>query len=78
MRGTRLHIWIKHSDDWLKTATCMSENVAISFKHEYRRPTLMPRCDVTSYVINIRNTVWEITSDDLSICDVKMNLSEIF
>ena len=26
----------KPSDGWLKTATCILENVTISFKHEYR------------------------------------------
>ena len=78
MYSTRLHIWIKLSDDWLKTATCISENVTISFKHEYRRPTLTSRCDVISDLINIKNTLLGIISDDLSIPDVKMNLSKIF
>ena len=78
MRGARLHIWTKFSEDWLKTATCISENVTISFKHEYRRPTLMSRCDVISDVINIKITFSGIISDDLSISDVKMNLSKIF
>ena len=27
----------KFGDDKLKTATCIAENVTISFKHEYRR-----------------------------------------
>ena len=78
MCGTRLHIWTKLSGDWLKTATCISENVTISFKHEYRRPTLTSGCDVISDIINIKNTFWGIISDDLSIYDVKMNLSKIF
>ena len=78
IRGTRIHIWTKLSDDWIKTATCISENVTISFKHEYRRPILTPRCDVISDVINIKNTFWGIISDDFSISDVKTNLSKIF
>ena len=78
MCGTRLHIWTKLSDDWLKTATCISENESISFKHEYRKRTLTSHCDVISDVINIKNTFGGIISDDLSISDVKMNLSKIF
>ena len=78
MCGTRLHIWTKLSDDWLKTATCILENVTISFKYEYRRPTLTSQRDVISDVINIKNTLLGIISDDLSISDVKMNLSKIF
>ena len=42
----RLHMWTKFGDDWSKIATCITENVTISFKHEYRRQTLTPRCDV--------------------------------
>ena len=78
MCGTKLHIWTKLSDDWLKCATCISENVTISFKHEYRKPTLTSRCDVISDVIDIKNTIMGIISDDLSISEVKMNLSKIF
>ena len=78
MFSTRLHTWTKLSDDWLKTAISISENVTISFKHEYRRPTLTSRCDVISDVINIKNTFEGMISDDLSISDVKMNLSKIF
>ena len=78
MYSTRLHIWTKLSDDWLKTATCILENVTISFKHEYRRPILTSRCDVISDLINIKNTFCGMISDDLSISDVKMNLSKIF
>ena len=48
------------------------------FKHEYRRPTLTSRCDVISDVINIKSTFSGTISDDLSISDVKMNLSKIF
>ena len=54
----RLHMWTKFGDDWSKTATFIAENVTISFKHEYRRPTLTSRCDVISDVINIRGTFW--------------------
>ena len=38
----------------------------------------MSRCDVISDVINIKNTFSGIISDDLSVSDVKMNLSKIF
>ena len=34
MWRTRLHIWAKFSDDWLQIATCIAENVTISFKDE--------------------------------------------
>ena len=34
-----------------KTASCIAENVTISFKHEYRMHTLTSRCDVNSDVI---------------------------
>ena len=78
MCDTRLHTWNKFSEDWLKTASCISENVTISFKHEYRRPTLTSPCDVINDVINIKSTFPGIISDDLSISDVKMNLSKIF
>ena len=78
MCGTRLHTWTKFSDDWLKLRTYIAENVTISFKHEYRRPILTPRCDVISDVINIRNNFSGIISDDLSISDAKINLSKIF
>ena len=79
MCGIWLHIWTKFSDDWVKTATCISENVPISFKHEYKKPNLTSRCDVViSDVINIKSTFSGIVSDDLSIADVKMNLFKIF
>ena len=39
-------MWNKCGDDWSKTATCIAENVTISFKHEYRRETLTSRCDL--------------------------------
>ena len=48
-------MWNKFGDDWSKTATCITEYVTISFKHEYRRPTLTSRCDVISDVININS-----------------------
>ena len=78
MCGNKLQIWTKYSDDGLKTATCITESVTILFKHEYRRHTLTTRCDVISNVINIKNTFSGIIFNDLSISDVKMNLSEIF
>ena len=54
------------------------ENVTISVKHEYRRANLTSRCGVISDVINIKNTFSGIICNDLSISDVKMNVSEIF
>ena len=71
-------MWTKFGDDCSETATCITENVTISFKHEYRRPTLTSRCDVISDVINIKSTFSRINCNDLSISVVKMNLSEIF
>ena len=44
-------MWTKFGDDWAKTATCIAENVTISFKHEYRRETLTSRCDVIGDII---------------------------
>ena len=44
-------MWTNFSDDWSKTATCIAENVTISFKHEYRRHTLTSRYDVMGDVI---------------------------
>ena len=44
-------MWTKFGDDWSKIATCIAENVTISFKHEYRRHTLTLRCDVIGDVI---------------------------
>ena len=72
MCDARLHIWTKFSENWLETVIYISENVTISFKHEYRRPTLTSRCDVISDVINIKSTFSGTISDDLSISDVKM------
>ena len=47
----RLHICTKFGDDCSETATCMTENVKISFKHEYRRHILTSGCDVIGDVI---------------------------
>ena len=41
-----LHMWTKFVADWSKIATCITQNVTISFKDEYRRHTLTSRCDV--------------------------------
>ena len=71
----RLHMWTKCGDDCSETATYITENVTISFKHEYKRPTLTSRCDVTSDVINIKSPFLGLISDGLSISNVKMNLS---
>ena len=66
-------MWTKIGDDWSKTATCITENVTISFKHEYRRPTLTSRCDVIRDVINIKSPFVGLILDGLSISNVKMN-----
>ena len=71
-------MWTKFGDDWSKTATFIAENVTISFKHEYIRPTLTSRCDIISDVINIKSTFLGSILDSLSIYNVKMNLSKIF
>ena len=71
-------MWTKTSDDWSETVTCIAENVPISFKHEYRRPILTSRCDVINDVINIKRTFSGIICNDVSISDVKINLSKIF
>ena len=34
-----LHMWTKFVADWSKIATCITQNVTISFKDEYRRHT---------------------------------------
>ena len=71
-------MWTNFGDNWSQTATCITENVTNSFKHEFIRLTLTSRCDVISDVINIKSTFLGLISDDLSISRVKMNLSEIF
>ena len=57
-------MWTKFSDDWSKIATCIAENVTISFKHEYRRHTLTSRCDVIGDVITMKI----ILVDDFFTC----------
>ena len=44
-------MWTKFGDDSSKIATCIAENVTISFQHEYRRHTLTLRWDVIGDVI---------------------------
>ena len=51
----------KFGDDWSKIATCIAENVTISFKHEYRRHILTSHYDVIGDVIIMKN----ILVDDL-------------
>ena len=77
MCWARLHIWMKIEDDWSKTMTCIKENVTISFKHEYRKPTLTSCCDVIIDVINIKRTFSGKICEDISISEVKINLSEM-
>ena len=66
---------VKYEEDWSETTIYIAENMTISFKHEYRRPTFTSRCDVISDVININTTFSGTIYNDLSISDVKMNLS---
>ena len=65
-------MWTEISDYWSKTAICIVENVAISFKHEYRRPNLTARSDVMSDVNSINNTFSVRICDHLSLSDVKL------
>ena len=51
----------KFGDDWSQIATCIAENVTISFKHEYRRHILTSRCDIIGDVIIMK----KILVDDL-------------
>ena len=64
---------VKYEEDWSETTSYIAENMTISFKHEYRRPSLTSRCDV----INIKTTFSETICNDLSISDVKNNLSSL-
>ena len=58
-------MWTKFGDDRSKTATCIAENVTISFKHEYRGHTLTSRCDVIGDVIGDVIIMKIILVDDL-------------
>ena len=73
-----LDMWTEFNNDRAKTVTFITENMSISFKHEYRMPILTSRCDVSSDVVNIKSDFFYIISDNLCISDVKMTLSEIF
>ena len=66
---------VKYEEDWSETTSFIAENMTISFKHEYIRPSLTSRCDVISDVFNIKTTFSGTICNDLSISDVKMNLS---
>ena len=66
---------VKYEEDWSETTSYIAGNMTISFKHEYRRPSLTSRCDVISDVININTTFSGTICNDFSISDVKMNLS---
>ena len=61
MYETRLHRWSKFGYDWSKAAPCVAENEPIFFKHEYRRRTLMSRCDVIADVISVNNIFSDVT-----------------
>ena len=74
----KIHLWVKNSGNVSYCSLSMRENVLISFKHEYWRPTLTSRCDVINDVINIKINFSGIISDGLSISDAKINLSRIF
>ena len=69
-------MWTKLSDDWSKIATCITENVTISFKHEYRSETLTSRCDVIVDIIIMKI----ILVDDLhtTLLYLLSNLGYIF
>ena len=47
-------------------------------KHEYRGHCSKSHCDVIADVINFKRVFFGVISDDLSISDVRMSLSEIF
>ena len=64
-----LHMWTKFVDDWSKIATCITQNVTISFKDEYRRHTLTSRCDVIG-----ENHFGGWFTYYISILDVKLGL----
>ena len=70
----RLHMWTKFGDDWSTTATCIAENVSISFKHEYRGHTLTSRCDVIGDVIIMKIILVKWFIYYLSIPVVKLRL----
>ena len=68
----RLHMWTTFGDDWSKTATCIPENVTISFKHEYRGHTLTSRCDVIGDVIIMKIIlVDDLHTIFLHLCQIK-------
>ena len=46
-------------------------------KHEYREQCPKSHCDVIAHIINIEKVFSGVISGELSISDVKMNLSEI-
>ena len=66
------------SDHMSKRFIVIVKNVVISFKHEYRRPTMTSRCDVTDDVISIENTFSGMICNDFFISDVKIDLPKIF
>ena len=66
---------VKYEGDWSETTSYIAENMTISFRHEYRRPSLTSRCDVISDVFIIKTTLSGTICNDLSISDVKMKLS---
>ena len=69
----RLHLHIHFRDDILKCFRIIVKNVAISFKHVYRRPTLLSRCDIISDVIVMKF----IVVDDLHIIFLYMMLNHV-
>ena len=66
----RLHLHIHFSDHILKCFRVIAKNVTISFKHDYRRPTLSSHCDVISDVIVMEFIIVDVV-DHLSVYDVK-------
>ena len=75
MPWTILHKWPKFSDYWLKTSTCIAENVLFLLKHEYRRLTLTSHCDVINDVIQIQTIAFYIFWDVESKSGIRLKLS---
>ena len=67
-------MWNNFSDNWLQTATCIAENVTISYKHEYRWLTLLSRCDVIIDIISMKNIFHAQFAYVLFISDIQLEL----
>ena len=69
---------MKLSDHMSKRFVVIVKNVVMSFKHEYRRPHLTSRCDITNDVISMENSFSGTICNDFFISDVKIYLPNIF